>query len=663
MARRPINGLDVGGALAPGARLGPYEVLAPLGAGGMGEVYRARDTRLGREVAIKVLGHRGADPSRRQRFEREARLASAVSHPHVLTVFDVGEWEELPYVVTELLEGETLRAHMRSGALGVRQAVGFAVQVAQGLAALHARGIVHRDLKPENLFVTSDGRAKILDLGLAGPARDVDSAPAEPWETLTTEGAAAFGTAAYMSPEQVRRLPPDPRSDVFACGVVLYEMLGRRRPFEEETAAETMTAILRREPPSLATLDPSLPPALVRVVERCLAKRPDDRFHSAHDLALALEAALDPEPRSPAEPRSCESEVGTTPHVAAAPRRMRLRGVAAKVLTLSVLTAILGWLWQGGVGRGVVGPVLANGPAVLVGYDPKEGRFAPVLQGIPAEGVDFSRDGRWAAFTSYLDGVLWRTSVDGRERQPLTEPPLRAGLPRVSPDGQRIAFAGRAPDGPWRIHVVPAEGGPLEVLPPVGVTDPGWDLDGRTLVFGPVAGGPLGIFRWDLASGRQTVVPESEDLFSPRPSPRGRFLAAIHKGTSQLVLYDGDSGRWSPLTSDGATYPAWTRDGAWLHFRRSGARAGFFRIDPRSRREEPVAALDESVMAGGGEWGAWSGITPEGAPLMLYELRGSRDALAAFAFPWAVALLPETDQRAGAVRVEARAPEDRKTSR
>jgi len=606
--------MDAGGGLASGFRLGPYEVKAPLGAGGMGEVYRAVDTRLGREVAVKVLGrHAVADPGRRQRFDREARLASAVSHPHVLTVFDVGQWEDLPYVVTELLEGETLRAHLRPGVLAVREAVAFGVQVAQGLSALHARGIVHRDLKPENLFVTKDGRVKILDLGLAAPSREGEDAPAEPWETLTTEGAAAFGTAAYMSPEQVRRLPADPRSDIFACGVVLYEMLGRRRPFQEETAAETMTAILRRDPASLATLDPSVPTTLVRIVERCLAKRPDDRFHSAHDLALALEAALDTAPLPlPPPPRTSIAFWDAVPG---------LKSRGARHLVLAMLIAGGAWAAKANAPR-VVAPVLASGPAVLVRYDAREGQFAPFLQGIAADGVDFSRDAEWAAFTTYPEGVLWRSRLDGSDRLPLTKAPLRAGLPRFSPDGRRIAFAAREKDKPWQIHLVSRNGGDEVVLPPLGVTDPGFEPDGKTLVFGPLLTSPPGIVRWDLASGQPSLVPASEDLFSPRPSPDGRFLAAVRRSTGQLAVLEVPTGRWSDLTTDSATYPMWTRDGSWLSFRRTGANAGFYRIDPRSRREERVTAIDEFAMAAGDEWGAWSGIAPDGAPLMLLDLRG-----------------------------------------
>jgi serine/threonine protein kinase len=211
MPQRPFGSLEDDDPLVAGTRLGPYEIVSPLGAGGMGEVYRAIDTRLGREIAVKILGRSAsAMPSQRRRFDREAQLASAVNHPHVLTVFDVGESRGVPYVVTELLEGQTLRARLRPGLLPVREAVGLAIQIARGLDALHARGIVHRDLKPENLFVTEDGRIKILDLGLAGLSPDGDRPDVAAWDVLTTEGASAFGTAAYMSPEQVRRRPADP---------------------------------------------------------------------------------------------------------------------------------------------------------------------------------------------------------------------------------------------------------------------------------------------------------------------------------------------------------------------------------------------------------------------------------------------------------------------
>jgi Tol biopolymer transport system component len=601
MSAGPVNALDGEDGPAPGTRLGPYEVVAALGSGGSGRVYRAVDTRLGREVAVKVLDAASArDPVRRRRFEREARLAAAVSHPHVLAVYDVGEWAGRPYVVCELLLGETLRARLRPAALGARQAAAYAVQICRGLRALHARGIVHRDLKPENVFVTAEGWVKVLDLGLAGPARDDDGRAAEPWEAVTTEGAAVGGTAAYMSPEQVRRLPTDPRSDVFACGVILYEMLARRRPFQEETAAETMTAILRREPRPLAAIDPTLPHALVRVVERCLAKRPEDRFDSAHDLALALEACLEPGGRQ-----------------GGAARRALARGPGWRVAALFLLAALA--LWQGRIdGPGKPQVVHAGrGQANLMRYDATSRRFVPFLGGLAAEGVDASRDARWLAYTTYPEGELWRSDAAGGERRRLTDPPLQAALPRWSPDGTRIAFAGRAPGRPWQIHLVPAEGGPVEVLAPENVTDPGWTADGRAIVFGALAGLPGAIHALDLETRRVTIMPGSHGLCSPRPSPDGRYLAALRDGTWELMMLEVRSGRWSTLTGDPAAYPAWTRDGSWLHFRREGAAGtSFSRIDPATGREEQVLAPLRLLLAGG-EWGAWSGVSPDAEPLLL----------------------------------------------
>jgi len=285
--------------LEPGARLGRYEVLGLIGAGGMGEVYKARDTGLGRDVAIKVLPEAvTSDPERRRRFEREARAAGALDHPNVIVVHDVGQAEGRPYLVTELLEGETLRDRLPLGPLRRREAAEAAVQVALGLAAVHAKGIAHRDLKPENLFFTRDGRVKILDFGVARwhePGRSRATA-------TETEPGARIGTAVYMSPEQVRGRHGDARSDIFALGIVLHETLTGAHPFKRATGAETQTAILREEPTPLTGL--GLPEALERIVLRCLEKRPEDRFQSAHDLALALQSVAGPQPVTPAPRRS-----------------------------------------------------------------------------------------------------------------------------------------------------------------------------------------------------------------------------------------------------------------------------------------------------------------------------------------------------------------------
>jgi WD40 repeat protein len=277
-----------------GTRLGPYEILGLVGSGGMGEVYRARDPRLGREVAVKVLPESLAtDPDRLRRFEREARAVAALNHPNILTVHDVGTHRAAvdssaaatPYVVTELLEGETLGERLRKGALSLREAVEKAVHVARGLAAAHAKTIAHRDLKPANVFLTTDGRVKILDFGLA---RWEGLRPEETTASGATEPGTALGTVGYMSPEQVRGGRGDHRSDIFSFGVLLYEMVSGRHPFRRTTGVETQAAILRQEPLALSGL--GLPEALERVMLRCLEKRPEDRFHSAHDLALALQS-------------------------------------------------------------------------------------------------------------------------------------------------------------------------------------------------------------------------------------------------------------------------------------------------------------------------------------------------------------------------------------
>ena len=277
------------GDLLPGARLGPYEVVALLGAGGMGRVYRARDPRLLREVAIKVLPFRALDDrTQLQRFDQEARAAGSLNHPNLLAVFDVGAEGRLPYVVTELLLGETLAARLRRGPLPLAPALDCARQIASGLAAAHAKAIVHRDLKPANLFLLADGRVKILDFGLAKRTGGAGGAGAAALASGATHPGTLLGTVGYMSPEQVRGRPADLRSDVFSFGAVLYEMLSGRRAFAGGSAVETMNAILEREPPELATVGCAAPAPLERLVRRCLAKEPGQRFASARELAAAL---------------------------------------------------------------------------------------------------------------------------------------------------------------------------------------------------------------------------------------------------------------------------------------------------------------------------------------------------------------------------------------
>jgi len=313
-------------ALPRGAALGPYEVLAPIGAGGMAEVYEALDTRLGRHVAIKALpADLIQDEDRRRRFELEARAASALSHPNILTIYDVGTHEGVPYLVMELLEGQSLARHIGGRPLPVPRVLDYALQVAQGLAAAHARGIVHRDLKPDNLFVTTDGRVKILDFGLARQCAVLASAGDTDVATLArspgTDAGVLLGTVGYMSPEQAKGEPADARSDVFSFGCVVYEMLSGRRAFARGSAIETLHAILTDEPPRLAVPPGSIPQALEHAIDRCLEKRPDARFGSAADLVLALKSLSEPPPADGVPPPHHDKSLLVLPFADLSPGR------------------------------------------------------------------------------------------------------------------------------------------------------------------------------------------------------------------------------------------------------------------------------------------------------------------------------------------------------
>jgi TolB-like protein/Tfp pilus assembly protein PilF len=332
--------------LLVGSKLGPYEIVAPLGAGGMGEVYRAKDSRLGREVAVKVLpASFSNDPDRLRRFEQEARAAGILNHPNITAVYDVGTVGDTPYVVTELLEGETLRSRLAGGLLAPRRAIDFALQIAHGLAAAHEKGIVHRDLKPENLFVTKDGRVKILDFGLAKLTKPDEAGPQTnlPTETAGTEPGVVMGTLGYMSPEQVRGRPPDARSDIFSFGSILYEMLSGKRAFRGDSAADTMSAILREDPPELSATNQQVPPALDRVVRRCLEKSPEQRFQSARDIVYALEETL------------AGATASAAPAPLPPPRGRRLRWPALLAAGLVAVLAVLFAADIGGARRRLFG--------------------------------------------------------------------------------------------------------------------------------------------------------------------------------------------------------------------------------------------------------------------------------------------------------------------
>jgi serine/threonine protein kinase/Tol biopolymer transport system component len=330
--------------IATDTKLGRYEIRSQIGAGGMGEVYRARDEKLNRDVAIKVLpAALSQDADRLRRFEQEAQAAGALNHPNILAVYDVGTHDGAPYVVSELLEGETLRERLDGPPIPQRKAVDYATQIARGLAAAHARSIVHRDLKPENIFIATDGQVKILDFGLAKLIEPVGASPILtdlPTRKLNTTPGTVLGTLGYMSPEQVDGKPVDYRSDIFSFGVVLYEMLAGKRAFpQRETLRETLHAIATEDPPALSELNPHVSPSLEKVVERCLEKKPDDRFQSTRDLAFALEALSGASTTSHPELSTMPNlDLSTAPGVTApaSPRLWKIVAIAAMLAAVAL---------------------------------------------------------------------------------------------------------------------------------------------------------------------------------------------------------------------------------------------------------------------------------------------------------------------------------------
>jgi serine/threonine protein kinase/Tol biopolymer transport system component len=466
--------------LRAGSRLGRYEILSPLGAGGMGEVYRARDPHLGREVALKVLSAAvSSDPERLQRFELEARATAALNHPNILAVHDVGQHDKSPYIVSELLEGETVRRWLAGGVVPVRKAVECAMQVAHGLAAAHERGIVHRDLKPENIFITSGGRVKILDLGLAKLmhrewATDTGDVATVPADTLP---GVVLGTVGYMSPEQVRGLPADHRSDIFALGAVLYEMLSGRRAFHSDTTPDTLTAILREDPPALPATERHIPPALVRIVNRCLEKSPDARFKSADDLAFALETVL---------------EASSAERVAAVPgSRNRRRLAWAAVFTLVMLVVVAAVLRMRPAARAIS---RASEIRVQINTPPTTDPISLAI----------SPDGQKIVFQGLFEGGsrLWLRSLDSFSPRPLVGTDF-GSYPFWSPDSRSIGFFA---DG--QLKRLDVESGTIQKLANVPAGRGGtWNRAG-TILFAQLTGGiqrisdrggdPLAVTRLEL---------------------------------------------------------------------------------------------------------------------------------------------------------------------
>ncbi|MGH9487232.1 MAG: protein kinase domain-containing protein [Terriglobales bacterium] len=527
-----------------GTKLGPYEILAPIGAGGMGEVFRARDHRLNREVAIKILPAAVAnDPVRLRRFETEARSAGQLSHPNILAVYDFGVADGAPYLVTELLEGETLRARLSPPvALPPRKVIEIAQQVARGLAAAHAKGIVHRDLKPENIFLTREGQVKILDFGLAKAAAAISDDAATVTRADLTSAGQVLGTAGYMSPEQVRGLAADARSDLFALGAMLYEMLAGRRAFQRETTAETMTAVLKEEPPALAPASGALDPALQRVVDHCLEKDPAARFQTARDLEFAL-AAL---------------EGGSSTRTAAAAALPAPRRPVGAILAAAITGVVVGFAVY-----------FLTRPATAAQW-----HFTAVTNyaGVQAEPA-LSPDGRSVAFTSNQDGRynIYVALIGGGAPVEITHGDNVKAHPAWSPDGATIAYMRLDQSGYWDIWEVPALGGtPRRVIP--AASEPSFARDGNLIYMN--SDGTV----WEASGGGEAahqivgLAPGMGQDMDPQMSPDGSqvaFAAGLIAGGPyrDLAVANLRTGKIHILTTTGlANSPAWAPDSRSLYF-------------------------------------------------------------------------------------------------
>jgi serine/threonine protein kinase/Tol biopolymer transport system component len=520
--------------IAAGTRIDHYEIVGWLGAGGMGVVYRARDARLGRDVAIKLISEAlTSDPSRVSRFEQEARSAGQINHPNIMAVYDIGRHDGVPYIVSELLEGESLRNRLQAGALPPRRVLDYARQTAEGLAAAHERNIVHRDVKPDNLFVTKEGRIKILDFGIAKltrPGGDTGQHTGLPTET---DAGVVVGTASYMSPEQVRGEAVDPRSDIFSFGAVLYEMLAGHPAFTRDTAPETMTAILKDDPPALRA--PDVPPSLQRIVSRCLEKTREMRFQSARDLAFGLEMLSD-------------TAGSAMPAIASPPRRRRT--VIVAVILAGLAVAAGSWL------RREAPPSFASRLAAAT--------FTPFTNFEGSElDAAISPDGRFVTFLSDRDGTfhVWLKQVG-------TGPFLNL-TPGASDRRDR---------GPNRNVGFSADGSEI------------WDHGDNRLKLRPIAGGPPRMFLSEHAVNA-AWSPNGSRLVYFTFDDGDPLFVADGSGGNPRQIYVGKDG-------DHHHFPVWSQDGQWIFYAgsvKSLTDFDVYRISPNGGAPERLTSQSRNV--------------------------------------------------------------------
>jgi serine/threonine protein kinase len=546
--------------LSPGTRLGPYEILTQLGAGGMGEVYRARHETLGRDIAIKVLpAHLAADGDAQYRFEREARAVAALSHPNVLSIHDFGVCDGHAFAVMELLEGENLRTRLLRAPMSFKQALTIAQAIADGLAAVHRKGITHRDLKPENIFLTNDGRVKILDFGIAklDEATKIDDDTLQATLELKTLPGTVLGTVGYMSPEQVRGFRADARSDIFSFGCVLFEMMTGKRPFTGESGAEVTASILRDDPFLTLPDEVQLTDELHRIIARCLEKSPENRFQSAQDLAFLLKTLS--EPTSSISARRTVSTIS----------RIRVPRQTWKVVVAAIcLAALAGSFWLGRRSRPVV--------------------LTPTYTYLTNSGEDSSPaaspDGKFIAFSSRRDRKqrIWTKQMAGG-----VEVPITAGSddhPRYSPDGATILFTRRGMSQNSLFTVSALGGEARKVLD--DATDGDWAPDGQHIIFSrwirtqETTSTYVGVADRDGGNVRQLAVIAKQRLYQPRCSPDGKTIALVKDvvaGTALSPVFTvdvktGSIKEISPPESGGYLSNAvWLGDGRMLAYAQATA--------------------------------------------------------------------------------------------